>query len=216
VRLALAQVNATVGTSRERPKVLSAATAPGGGAGLVAFPEMVLPRYRRRPAAAASFVEENLEAWREVAGKRPGVAVVGFVGPDGKGRVYNAGRRRGGRAGAGRLSEDAHFPTTASRRDALLPPGTEPGIFPVGGARVGSHLRGHLVRRGPWRREARGGANLILNISASPVHAGSGRASGPRGGARAADRPSGATATCGGQDELVFDAGSMWSAPRAK
>lgn len=53
---------------------------------------MVLPGYPPEDLLLrASFVEENLAAWREVAGSARGVTVVaGFVDRDGKGRVYNA------------------------------------------------------------------------------------------------------------------------------
>ncbi|HEX2709418.1 MAG TPA: nitrilase-related carbon-nitrogen hydrolase, partial [Candidatus Deferrimicrobium sp.] len=79
LRLALAQVNATVGDiAGNVRKVLSACgRAREAGANLVVFPEMVLPGYPPEDLLLrASFVEENLAAWREVAGSARGVTVV--------------------------------------------------------------------------------------------------------------------------------------------
>ncbi|HLO10038.1 MAG TPA: nitrilase-related carbon-nitrogen hydrolase, partial [Desulfobacteria bacterium] len=93
-RLALAQVNATVGdiAGNVRKVVFFCDRAREAGATLVVFPEMVLPGYPPEDLLLrASFVEENLAAWREVAENARGVAVVaGFVDRDGKGRVCNA------------------------------------------------------------------------------------------------------------------------------
>jgi len=162
-------------------------------------------------------VEENLAAWREVAGSARGVTVVaGFVDRDGKGRVWNAA----GVAADGRVLgvyRKMHLPQLRRlRRDAILPPGTEAMIFPVGDARVGITICEDIwVRRGPVAREAKGGANLILNISASPYHAGKWEER--RGLVAAHARRTGLpVAYCnlvGGQDELVFDGGSMVVAP---
>ena len=82
LRLALAQVNATVGDiAGNVRKVLSVcARAREAGANLVVFPEMVLPGYPPEDLLLrASFVEENLAAWREVAGSSRGVTAVSYT-----------------------------------------------------------------------------------------------------------------------------------------
>jgi NAD+ synthase (glutamine-hydrolysing) len=218
--LALAQVNATVGDiAGNVRKVLSACgRAREAGATLVVFPEMVLPGYPPEDLLLrASFVEENLAAWREVAGSARGVTVVaGFVDRDGKGRVYNAA----GVATDGRVLgvyRKMHLPNYGVFDEMrYFRRGTDPGIFPVGDARVGITICEDIwVRRGPVAREAREGADLILNISASPYHAGKWEER--RGLVAAHARRSGLpVAYCnlvGGQDELVFDGGSMVVAP---
>src|SRR3972149_4934936 len=72
LRLALAQVNATVGDIAGNVRTIHAACgrAREAGAHLVVFPEMVLPGYPPEDLLLrASFVEENLAAWRGVAGR---------------------------------------------------------------------------------------------------------------------------------------------------
>jgi NAD+ synthase (glutamine-hydrolysing) len=223
LRLALAQVNATVGDiAGNVRKVLSACDrARETGANLVVFPEMVLPGYPPEDLLLrASFVEENLAAWREVVGSARGVTVVaGFVDRDRKGRVCNAA----GVAADGRvlgIYRKMHLPNYGVFDEMrYFRRGTEPGIFSVGDARVGITICEDIwVRRGPVAREAKEGANLILNISASPYHAGKWEER--RGLVAAHARRTGLpVAYCnlvGGQDELVFDGGSMVIAPRGE
>jgi len=221
LRLALAQVNATVGDiAGNVRKVLSAlGRAREAGANLVVFPEMVLPGYPPEDLLLrASFVEENLAAWREVAGSARGVTVVaGFVDRDGKGRACNAA----GVATDGRVLgvyRKMHLPNYGVFDEMrYFRRGTEPGIFPVGDVRVGITICEDIwVPRGPVAREAKEGATLILNISASPYHAGKWEER--RGLVAAHARRTGLpVAYCnlvGGQDELVFDGGSMVVGPR--
>jgi NAD+ synthase (glutamine-hydrolysing) len=216
LRLALAQVNATVGDIPENVrKVLSACDrAREAGAQLVVFPEMVLPGYPPEDLLLrASFVEENLAAWREVAGSSRGVTVVaGFVDRDRRGRVYNAA----GVAADGRVVgvyRKMHLPNYGVFDEMrYFRRGTKPMVCPVGGARVGITVCEDLwVHRGPVAREAREGADLILNISASPYHAGKWeeRRDLVASHARRTGLPVAYCNLVGGQDELVFDGGSM-------
>ena len=223
LRLALAQVNATVGDiAGNVRKVLSACgRAREAGGNLVVFPEMVLPGYPPEDLLLrASFVEENLAAWREVAGSARGVTVVaGFVDRDGKGRACNAaGVASDGRVlGVYRKMNLPNYGVFDEMR--YFRRGTEPGIFPVGDARVGITICEDIwVRRGPVAREAKGGANLILNISASPYHAGKWeeRRDLVAAHARRTGLPVAYCNLVGGQDELVFDGGSMVVAPRGE
>ncbi len=223
LRLALAQVNATVGDiAGNVRKVLSACgRAREAGADLVVFPEMVLPGYPPEDLLLrVSFVEENLAAWREVAGNTRGVTVVaGFVDRDVKGRVWNAA----GVAADGHVIgvyRKMHLPNYGVFDEMrYFRRGTEPGIFPMGDSRVGITICEDIwVRRGPVAREARGGANLILNISASPYHAGKWeeRRDLVAAHARRSGLPVAYCNLVGGQDELVFDGGSMVVAPRGE
>ena len=182
---------------------------------------MVLPGYPPEDLLLrASFVEENLAAWREVAGSARGVTVVaGFVDRDGKGRVYNAA----GVAADGRVLgvyRKMHLPNYGVFDEMrYFRRGTEPGIFPVGDARVGITICEDIwVRRGPVAREAKEGADLILNISASPYHAGKWeeRRDLVAAHARRTGLPVAYCNLVGGQDELVFDGGSMVVAPRGE
>ena len=220
LHLALAQVNATVGDiAGNVQKVLSACgRAREAGAALVVFPEMVLPGYPPEDLLLrASFVEENLAAWREVARSVRGVTVVaGFVDRDGKGRVWNAA----GIAVDGRVLgvyRKMHLPNYGVFDEMrYFRRGTEPMIFPVGDTRAGITICEDIwVRRGPVAREAKEGADLILNISASPYHAGKWevRRDLVAAHARRTGLPVAYCNLVGGQDELVFDGGSMVVAP---
>jgi NAD+ synthase (glutamine-hydrolysing) len=89
-------------------------------------------------------------------------------------------------------------------------------IFPVGDTRAGITICEDIwVRRGPVAREAKEGADLILNISASPYHAGKWevRRDLVAAHARRTGLPVAYCNLVGGQDELVFDGGSMVVAP---
>ncbi len=223
LRLALAQVNATVGDiAGNVRKVLSACgRAREAGADLVVFPEMVLPGYPPEDLLLrSSFIEENLAAWREVAGGARGVTVVaGFVDRDGKGRVCNvAGVAADGRVLG--IYRKMHLPNYGVFDEMrYFRRGTEPRIFPVGDARVGITICEDIwVRRGPVAQEAKEGADLILNISASPYHAGKWeeRRDLVAAHARRTGLPVAYCNLVGGQDELVFDGGSMVVAPRGE
>jgi NAD+ synthase (glutamine-hydrolysing) len=223
LRLALAQVNATVGDiAGNVHKVLAACgRAREAGAQLVVLPEMVLPGYPPEDLLLRpSFVEENLAAWKEVAASVRGVTVVaGFVDRDAGGKVFNAaGVAAGGRTiGVYRKMHLPNYGVFDEMR--YFRRGTEPMVFPVGGARAGITICEDLwVRRGPVTREAKEGARLILNISASPYHAGKWkeRRDLVAGHARRTGLPVAYCNLVGGQDELVFDGGSMVAAPKGE
>jgi NAD+ synthase (glutamine-hydrolysing) len=223
LRLALAQVNATVGdiAGNVRKVLAACGRAREAGAQLVVFPEMVLPGYPPEDLLLRpSFVEENLAAWKEVAASVRGVTVVaGFVDRDAGGKVFNAaGVAAGGRTiGVYRKMHLPNYGVFDEMR--YFRRGTEPMVFPVGGARAGITICEDLwVRRGPVTREAKEGARLILNISASPYHAGKWkeRRDLVAGHARRTGLPVAYCNLVGGQDELVFDGGSMVAAPKGE
>ncbi len=91
-------------------------------------------------------------------------------------------------------------------------PGKEPMLFPAGRSAVGVTVCEDIwVRRGPLPREAKAGARLVLNLSSSPYHAGKWeeRKELVAGHATASRCPVAYCNLVGGQDELVFDGGSM-------
>ncbi len=223
LRLALAQVNATVGDiAGNVRKILSACDrAKEAGARLVVFPEMVVTGYPPEDLLLrTSFLTENLEAWREVAGSVRGItAVVGFADRDAKGRAYNAaGIAAGGRALG--VYRKMHLPNYGVFDEVrYFGRGREPMAFPAGKSRVGVTVCEDIwVRGGPVARLAKAGADLVLNISASPYHAGKWeeRRELLAGHARRAGIPVAYCNLVGGQDELVFDGGSMVVAPDGK
>ncbi|MGE5248028.1 MAG: NAD+ synthase [Verrucomicrobiota bacterium] len=223
LRLALAQINTTVGDipGNARKILATCARAREAGAGLVVFPELAIPGYPPEDLLLrSSFIERNVAAWAEVARAVSGItAVVGFAHRDDKGRVYNAaGIAADGRSVA--VYRKMHLPNYGVFDEMrYFGRGTQPLVFRAGGARVGITVCEDIwVRGGPLPREAKEGAGLVLNISASPYHAGKWE---ERRGliARHAKRDRLPVAYCnlvGGQDELVFDGGSMVVGPKGE
>jgi len=216
LRIALAQINTTVGDiAGNARKVLDyAARAREAGAAVVVFPELALTGYPAEDLLLrASFVEENIAAWRDIARRIAGItAVVGFADRDAKGNTYNAaGIASGGRARG--VYRKMHLPNYGVFDEVrYFRRGTEPYLFRTGGSSVGVTVCEDIwVRRGPLPREAKAGARLILNLSSSPYHAGKWetRRAIVAGQARSCGCPVAYCNLVGGQDELVFDGGSM-------
>jgi NAD+ synthase (glutamine-hydrolysing) len=210
MRLALCQMNATVGdiagnTQRIRAGMRDASDA---GAELVLFPELAITGYPPEDLLLKEhFLADAACALRELAGDARGVvAVVGF--PERAQDVYNA---------AAVLADGA---VHAIYRKVYLPnygvfdeqryfqAGLGGAVIDVGSQRVGLTVCEDIWEPGPpTSEEALAGATLILNISASPYHAGKGSER-ERMFAQRARESLACVAFCGlvgGQDELVFD-----------
>jgi NAD+ synthase (glutamine-hydrolysing) len=223
LRLALAQINTTVGdiSGNARKILATCALAREAGADLAVFPELAIPGYPPEDLLLrSSFIEKNLAAWSEVARGVAGItAVVGFADRDGKGRVYNAA----GIAADGRtlgVYRKMHLPNYGVFDEVrYFHRGAQPLVFPVGNTRAGITVCEDIwVRGGPLSREAKEGAGLILNISASPYHAGKWeeRRDLVAGHAKRNRTPVAYCNLVGGQDELVFDGGSMVVGPKGE
>ena len=215
-RIALAQINTTVGdiAGNARKILDSVARAKEAGAAIVVFPELAITGYPPEDLLLrSSFIEENMSAWKEIARQVRGVtAVVGFVDRDAGGKNYNAA----GIAAAGRVRgvyHKMHLPNYGVFDEVrYFSPGREPMLFPAGRSVVGVTVCEDVwVRRGPLPREAKAGARLILNLSSSPYHAGKWeeRKEIVVRHATASRCPVAYCNLVGGQDELVFDGGSM-------
>lgn len=213
LRIALAQRNATVGDIKgNQAKALeSIAQAKEAGADLVILPEMFLPGYPPEDLLLKPhFVNGNVDALHQLAAQVEGITVViGYA--DNHGDIYNAaalihdGQVQGSYykmylPNYGVFDEERYF---GSGRDLLL--------FRLRGALVGVSICEDVWHPGaPITDLALAGAQLIVNISASPYHAGKGAARHRMLATRAADNVA-CVAFCnlvGGQDELVFDGDS--------
>jgi NAD+ synthase (glutamine-hydrolysing) len=220
LRVALAQINSTVGdiSGNVRKILETSARAREAKADLVVFPELSITGYPPEDLLLrSSFIERNLAAWVEVSARVQGItAIVGFVDRDGKGRVYNAaGVAANGRSVA--VYRKMHLPNYGVFDEMrYFHRGSEPLLVPVGGTRVGVTVCEDVwVPGGPVPREAREGAGLIVNISSSPYHAGKWRVRRDlvASHARRNRVPVAYCNMVGGQDELVFDGGSMVVGP---
>ena len=220
LRIALAQINTTVGdiAGNARKILRYVRRARDAGASLVLFPELAVTGYPPEDLLLrASFVRENVEAWDEIARKVRGItAVVGFADRDRRGNVYNAaGIASGGKARG--VYRKMHLPNYGVFDELrYFRRGREPLLFRAGGIPVGVTICEDIwVPSGPARAEARAGARLILNLSSSPYHAGKWetRRELVARHAAASGCPVAYCNLVGGQDELVFDGGSMVVAP---
>ncbi len=215
IRLAMAQVNVVVGDleGNTRKIVDWIGKARDKGADIVTFPELALTGYPPEDLLLKpGFVDANLEALEEVAQAATGIsAVVGFV--DRSDDIYNAAAvlRDGRNVGVhhkvylpnyGVFDEFRYF--QVGRQSTLL--------------RLGETLVGLSICEdiwypdGPVAAHATGaGAEVILNISSSPFHAGKRQWKERMLRTRAADNAVilADNNLVGGQDELVFDGHSM-------
>jgi NAD+ synthase (glutamine-hydrolysing) len=215
MRLALAQINTTVGDldgNRDRI-VTRIAEARAAGADLIVFPELAITGYPPedlllRPA----FVRAAARTTGDVAEAATGItALVGAPLAE-NGRLYNACF----------VCENGEI--AAVYRKRLLPnygvfdeeryfeSGTEVALLEHGGRAIGLTVCEDLWQPGPPAVEsAAAGADLLVNLSASPFHVGKDAEREEMFASRARDSGC-ALVFCnavGGQDELVFDGNSF-------
>ncbi|ADJ26068.1 NAD+ synthetase [Dehalogenimonas lykanthroporepellens BL-DC-9] len=216
IRLALAQINTTVGDYVGNVSLIRRylKDAADGGAGLVVFPEMAVSGYPPEDLLhKPSFIEAGQQALAEVAGTVGDLtAVVGFVdtAPDG---LYNAaavihqGEIR-------HIYHKRHLPNYGVfDEQRYFKPGDDCPVFEgTGGLRLGVNVCEDIWRDdGPMVVQSRDGADIIINISASPFHRGKYHQRERMLKARAAGGgvPVVFCNLVGGQDELVFDGASV-------
>src|SRR5215208_1274513 len=214
LRVALAQINPTVGDVRGNARKVSdyIARAREEGAGLVVFPELTLSGYPPEDLLLkTSFLDAAQTELRELASQTQGiVAVVGY--PEQADDVYNtaaviadgdivAGYRKMYLPNYGVFDEQRYFQS-----------GSEGAIVEVNGVPVGISVCEDIWEPGPpAMSEALAGAQVILNLSASPYRAGYGARRERMLVQRAVDYLAAVVFvnTVGGQDELVFDGHSV-------
>jgi NAD+ synthase (glutamine-hydrolysing) len=222
LRLALAQLNVTVGdvpgNQRRIEQALRQATA--WRADLVAVPELAICGYPPEDLLLKPhFVEECLKALRWLSAASQGlVAIVGCLDRDANGRLYNAAAilADGRRAATYHKQCLPNYGVFDEKR--YFAPGAHAQLITVGGIRIGVMICEDLWEPQPIRRLAVAGAQLAINISASPYHAGKLKER-ERLFARRAREGHAAVAYCnlvGGQDELVFDGASLVLDSRGK
>jgi NAD+ synthase (glutamine-hydrolysing) len=177
MRLALCQMNATVGDIAGNAALIRAGAdaARHAGADLVLFPELGVTGYPPEDLLLKEhFLADAASAVRQLAREITGiVAVVGF--PERAEDVYNAAAvLAGGSVQAiyrkvylpnyGVFDEQRYFQSSSAG-----------GVMDFGGHRIGVTICEDIWEPGPPASdEALAGATLIVNISASPYHAGKG------------------------------------------
>jgi NAD+ synthase (glutamine-hydrolysing) len=214
IRLALAQINTTVGAFADNTAKIIAhiERARAAGADLVAFPELAVPGYPPEDLLLKpQFIAANLQALQQIiAASQNIVTVVGFV--DKTADIHNAaavicdGELKG-------VYHKQYLPNYAVFDEfRYFDAGQSAPVFRLGDVPIGVNICEDIwYPGGPTQEQALAGAQLIINISASPYHAGKGSARERMIATRAEDN---AVALAyvnlvGGQDELVFDGQSL-------
>ncbi|HST34030.1 MAG TPA: NAD+ synthase [Solirubrobacteraceae bacterium] len=214
MRIALCQMNATVGDIAGNAELIRAGRAKAleAGADLVLFPELALTGYPPEDLLLREhFLADTAAALRELAADTHGlVAVVGY--PERAEDVYNSAAvladgtvhavyRKVYLPNYGVFDEERYFAA-----------GPKGAVIDIGQERLGLTVCEDIWEPGPPASdEALAGATLILNISASPYHAGKGAERERMFAQRARDNLA-CVAFCalvGGQDELIFDGHSF-------
>jgi len=215
LRIGLCQINTTVGDIEGNTRKILDYMARGKkmGADLLAFPEMAVTGYPPEDLLLMpKFIEANLKAMKTIAKATSSVtAIVGFVNKDGD--IFNAAAL----LHHGKMV-DAYSKTFLPNygvfdEDRYFQVGKENFIFTLQSTPIGLSICEDLWYPGdPIRTQALyGGAELIVNISSSPYHTGKIGFREKMISTRASDNLA-IVAYCnlvGGQDELIFDGGSL-------
>ncbi len=214
LRVALAQIDTTVGDlAGNTAKIVDwIGRARDLGADIVALPELAVTGYPPEDLVLRrSFIEDNLAALDEVVRATKGItAIVGFV--DANDDIYNAAAV----ISDGRLVYRYHKQFLPNYgvfdEDRYFQRGYESPVFVIAGVDVGINICEDIwYTDGPTREQAHAGADVIININASPYHRAKGSFREGMISTRANDN---AVVACyinavGGQDELVFDGHSV-------
>ncbi len=214
LRIGMAQVNTTVGDfgGNKRKILKTIDDARALGIDLLTFPELAICGYPPEDLLfKPQFISENLKALDEIVRNSSGIAVVvGFV--DAKEDIYNAAAV----IHDGRLVDIYHkiyLPNYGVfDENRYFQAGKDVPVYRIADIGIGVNICEDIwYETGPAAAQAYSGAEVIINISASPYHAGKGEARRKMLRTRATDNAAIIVYNnlVGGQDELVFDGNSM-------
>ncbi len=230
-RIAMVKMNPTVGDldGNVRRIIGWLREAKRAKPDLVAFPELAVTGYPPEDLLLKpQFVADNRRALNEVIRAcRDAVAVVGYVGQgpltglrQGAAAVLPAGRHELYNAAA--VIADRKLAMTYAKwylpnygvfdESRYFNPGSRLPLVTVKGTVVGVNICEDIwLPEGPTRGQADAGAEVIVNINASPFHVGKSRSREEMLATRARDNRVilTYTNTAGGQDELIFDGHSV-------
>ena len=214
LRIGMAQLNMTVGDfAGNRRKILKAIEeARALGVDMLTFPELAICGYPPEDLLfKPQFIAENLRSLEKVVEASSGISVVvGFV--DAMEDIYNAAAiiHDGKLVGVyhkvflpnyGVFDENRYFRA-----------GNKCPVYVIDGINIGVSICEDIwYESGPATTQAYSGAEVIVNISASPYHFGKGNYRERMIATRAADNVAifAFNNLVGGQDELVFDGNSL-------
>jgi len=215
MKIALAQINPTVGALEENAKKIIdyINKAKVKGAELVVFPELAITGYPPEDLVLKpQFITDNLNALKEITKAAKEIAVyVGFVDRD-KEYIYNAGAfiNNGKVIDIYRKNNLPNYKVFDEKR--YFTPGKKTSVITLKGTKIGLGICEDIwVEEGPYKGEAKAGAKTMLVINASPYHIGKiyEREKILCKRAKATKAHIVYVNLVGGQDELVFDGGSF-------
>ena len=214
LRLAMAQINTTVGDlAGNTAKILDyIQKAKTQQADLVAFPEMAITGYPPEDLLfQPSFIQANIQKMHQVVDHSQGITVVvGFA--DSQGAIHNAAAV----AHDGQLLGIYHKMYLPNYgvfdENRYFKASNQCPVFVINGIHIGVNICEDIwYDLGPTNVQRDAGAEVIVNINASPYHADKHAFREQMIATRASDNDVYVSYTnlVGGQDELVFDGGSM-------
>ncbi|MEK7286285.1 MAG: NAD+ synthase [Nitrospirota bacterium] len=225
IRIALAQINSTVGDlAQNTQKIIEwIAQAKKKGADIVAFPELSLTGYPPEDLLLKPhFIRDNQIALKKILPHCAGItAIIGFVDQSSDTTI------RSGRSAAihnaaaviqnkkiGLLYHKQHLPNYGVFDEArYFQPGNKADVFVLNNVTIGVNICEDIwVENGPAQSQTQVcGADLIINISASPYRTGVMDVRENLLATRARENQVHVAYVnlVGGQDELVFDGGSL-------
>lgn len=216
LRIAVAQINCTVGDleGNSQKIVQYIQLAKGFGVDIISFPELSITGYPPEDLLLKpKFVQDNLGKLKELTKLvNDIVVIVGFVDRQDS-DIYNAAAiiYKAKIRGVFRKMFLPNYGVFDEKR--YFAQGEELVVFKIGKALLGINICEDIWhKQGPTRQQAKMGAKLIININASPYHAGKvkERQEIAQNQAKSNHVFIAYTNLVGGQDELVFDGQSMF------
>ncbi|MFA6378607.1 MAG: nitrilase-related carbon-nitrogen hydrolase, partial [Candidatus Omnitrophota bacterium] len=216
IRIALAQVNTTVGDLADNKKKIldCVAKAQRMSVDVVVFPELTIPGYPPEDLLLKKhFVSDNLRILKEIVSEIKNIVViVGYVDKDKDGSIYNAAAvvADGKMKGIYQKNSLPNYGVFDEKRYFIKGKGFK--LFNYGGILFGINICEDIWNRtGPCAFQAKAGAQILLNLSASPYHCGKTQ---EREKILSSCAKTSKVFVCycnliGGQDELVFDGASI-------
>lgn len=214
IRIALAQINPIVGDLQGNVKKIISyiKNARALKAEIIAFPELAVTGYPPEDLVLKpQFIKDNIDALNEVITASDGItAIVGFIERDNS--LFNAAAVISNR----RLIDvyhKKHLPNYGVFDEyRYFQSGIRYPVYNFSGVNIGVNICEDIWHeKGPAKVQALSGAEIIININASPYHMGKASFRDNLVSTRALECKSIIVYVnmIGGQDELVFDGGSF-------
>jgi len=214
LRVGIAQINSTVGdlSGNTRKIMESIDQAKSLGVDLLTLPELAITGYPPEDLLfKPQFIKQNREKLNKIIEHSSDIAVVlGFVDSDGD--IYNAAAVLYNKRLVG-VYHKFYLPNYGVfDEDRYFQAGREYPVFIIYGIGIGITICEDMwYEAGPAIVQAYAGATVLVNIGASPYHAGKGLSRERMLATRASDSLAIVVHNnlVGGQDELVFDGSSL-------